>query len=205
LTCWRLQRPEEYFDKIAAKYAEITSRGILGAMRKKERECVMQMLSPQPRETVLDAGCGAGFYSSSIKECGAEVLGVDISPKMVEAAIKSGIKAEVRDLKTLNLGRKFNKIVCAGVLEFCEEPQRVIENLKNHLNEHGFIVFLIPSLSLCGLAYKLYHLSHGVHVTLFSLGRFEKSLNKSGLKIVAIENPTPFTYVLKAEPIARQV
>jgi len=197
-----MRKPEEYFDKIAGKYAELTSRGILGAMRKREKECVMQMLSPQLGETVLDAGCGSGFYSILIKERGAEVLGVDISPKMVEAAIKSGIKAEVHDLQSLNLGRKFNKIVCAGVLEFCEEPQRVIENLKNHLNEHGFIVILIPSFSLGGLAYKLYHLSHGVHVTLFSLRRIENLLNKSGLKIVAMENPAPFTYVLKAGVIA---
>ena len=170
-------------------------------MRKREKECVMQMLSPQPGETILDAGCGSGFYSIPIKERGAEVLGVDISPKMVEAVIKSGIKAEVHNLQTLNLGKKFGKIVCAGVLEFCEDPQRVIENLKNHLNEQGFIVVLIPSFSLGGLAYKLYHLSHGVHVTLFSLGRIENLLNKSGLKIVAMGKPAPFTYVLKAAVI----
>lgn len=198
-----MRKPEEYFDKIAGKYAEITYRGILGAMRKREKECVMQMLSPQLGETVLDAGCGSGFYSIPIKKCGAEVLGVDASPKMVEVAIKSGIEAEVYDLQTLNLGRKFDKIVCAGVLEFCDEPQRVIENLKNHLNEHGFIVFLIPSFSLAGLAYKLYHLFHGIHVTLFSLGKIENLLNKSDLKIAAIGKPGPFTYVLKAEVIAR--
>lgn len=51
--------------------------------------------------SVLDIGCGIGFYSKQIAALGASVLGVDPNPNYIEQAIKdapSGVRYEVRDV-----------------------------------------------------------------------------------------------------------
>jgi len=190
-------KAEVYFDRIADKYSSMTSSGILGLVKRREKESILRMLSPSRNDLVLDAGCGSGFYSTLMKGLGASVLGVDISKRMVEIARASGIDAEVGDLGSLKLKTKFDKILCAGVLEFCEDRLKVMGNLCSHLKEDGCIVFLIPKRSLLGVLYKLYHLSHGVRVALFSINEMKTQLEGAGLKIVTVEEPTGLSLVIK--------
>jgi glycine cleavage system H lipoate-binding protein len=53
----------------------------------------LDLLDPQPGERILDVGCGDGALSLKIIERGAEVVGVDNSPEMVEAARAAGVYA----------------------------------------------------------------------------------------------------------------
>jgi SAM-dependent methyltransferase len=48
----------------------------------------LRRLTPRPLtgSTVLDAGCGSGAQCAWLLDQGAEVIGVDLSPRMVEAA-----------------------------------------------------------------------------------------------------------------------
>lgn len=56
------------------------------------------------RGLVGDAGCGPGHVTAFLAEEGAEVLGLDLSPGMVEAARAAhpGLYFEVADLRTLD-------------------------------------------------------------------------------------------------------
>src|SRR3954454_14438457 len=51
----------------------------------------LDLLDPQPRERILDVGCGDGTLTAKIIERGETVLGIDNSPEMVEAARAKGI------------------------------------------------------------------------------------------------------------------
>lgn len=46
-----------------------------------------------PKMRVLDVGCGAGAYALALASQAAEVVGVDFSPKMIEAARRSAARA----------------------------------------------------------------------------------------------------------------
>jgi 23S rRNA (guanine745-N1)-methyltransferase len=52
-------------------------------------DAVRELLNPQPHDTVLDVGCGDGFYLGSLaKALGFAGSGVDISVPAIEAAAK---------------------------------------------------------------------------------------------------------------------
>jgi len=191
-------KAKEYYNRVAEKYSAMITRGIGGTLKDREKNCLMGLLSPKEGEKILDVGCGSGFYASLIKRCGASVFCVDISPGMVEVVKSLGIEAEVHDVEKLSLNRRFDKVLCAGPLEFCKSPLAALENLRHHLSKEGCMVLSVLNVSLIGVAYKIYHLSHGISMNLFSLNRITALLDQAGFNIEKIEKPTSFMYAIRA-------
>ena len=89
------ERLEHYFDRTAAKtWERLTSDAPVSRIRQTVREgrdtMRAAMLARLPEDLsgarVLDAGCGAGPMSVALAERGAQVVGVDISPQLLEVA-----------------------------------------------------------------------------------------------------------------------
>lgn len=81
----------------------------------------------------LDAGCGVGFFSQTLAECGLNVCGFDARAENVEEAQRRfpGIPfalADVEDRALSNLGR-FDLVLCFGLLYHLENPLGAIRNL----------------------------------------------------------------------------
>jgi len=178
----------------------ITS-GIGGNLKRREMDSLMTLLSPKKGETILDAGCGSGFYAKLIRPSGAKILCVDVSSEMVETVRNLGVDAEVHDIELLDLGRTFDKILCAGPLEFCRNPAKALRNLRRHVNNGGYMVLSTLNVSPFGFVYWVYHLSHGLRINLFSLGRIARLLKEANFKIETAQKPTSFLYVMKAKPV----
>lgn len=193
-------RPSQHYDRVAKKYSGMISSGVGGRLKNLEKTCLMQLLSPKSSDTILDAGCGSGFYANLIEKSGAQMLCIDISPVMVEVAKESGLDAEVHDIQSLNLNRKFDKILCAGPIEFCDRPLEALRNLRRHLTNEGYIVLSVLNVSIMGIIYWVYHFSHGLKITLYSLERIEELLNQARFTIETIERPTSFLFAIKARP-----
>src|SRR5271163_1224534 len=54
---------------------------------------VFDLLAARAGERILDLGCGDGALTAKIVATGAQVVGVDSSPSMVEAALTRGLDA----------------------------------------------------------------------------------------------------------------
>ena len=54
---------------------------------------VLELLSPQPGERVLDLGCGDGVLTKKLADLGCNVVAVDSSAPQVEAARRLGLEA----------------------------------------------------------------------------------------------------------------
>lgn len=189
---------QQYFEQASRDYQEKVGRGLLGRLRQIETQAVMRRLSPGAGQRVLDAGCGAGHYTSLIAEAGASVLGVDFTPGMVDAAKRRGLEVVSGDLETLQLEERFDKILCAGALEFSARPQAIIQNLAAHLAERGILVLLLPRRSPLGLLYKLFHRLHGVRATLFSRRAIREMTETAGLHVAHTDKAGPLSYVVAA-------
>ncbi len=90
-------RVEDYFDRTATRtWERLTSDAPVSRIRETVRAGRNQMrnlmLSRLPSDLsgqrVLDAGCGTGQMAQELARRGAEVVGVDISPALVEIAQK---------------------------------------------------------------------------------------------------------------------
>ncbi len=189
-----------YFDKQARTYNQKTSTGLLSIIKKKEFDSIKNLLD---KGSVLDAGLGSGYYAIKLKKLGFDVFGIDFSEKMVKQAIKNNIKAKTADIKDFNLNKKFNNILCAGVLEFCNPKNypKILNNFKKHLKDNGNLVILTSRPSISGILYKLFHKSHKVNITLLKKNKIISILQKSGFKLINIKKSSLWSYTVKALPI----
>ena len=96
-----------------------------------------------PSGAVLDAGCGTGRVAVELARRGYDVVGVDSDPSMLDVARRHDQAWVLADLATLDLGRTFDLVVCAGnvmvVLAPGTEPQ-VVRRLAAHLVPGGLLV-----------------------------------------------------------------
>ena len=110
---------------------------------------VFQALAPNPGERILDLGCGDGVLTARLLEAGAEVVGVDASPAMVEAARARGIDARLLDGQTLdpsllltsgNDSRPFDAVFSNAALHWMTRPDAVISGVAQLLRPGGRFV-----------------------------------------------------------------
>ena len=190
----------DYFDKEAEVYTERRNNGFLSRLVNKEKVSVLGLLNIEKNEEILDAGCGDGDYSVSIKDQCAIPFGVDISSSMIDKYLSLGFDGKVADISTMKLNNYFDKILCAGSLEFVFSPNKAINNLCAHLKENGIIVWLYPRKSFGGYLYKFYHLiKNNIGIHLFSKSDIEYIINNNNLKIIDIKKPDFVTFAIKLQ------
>src|SRR4051812_14786057 len=56
------------------------------------QEDLIALLSPKSHERILDLGCGDGTLTFQLQQMCKECIGIDKSPRMIEAARKKGCK-----------------------------------------------------------------------------------------------------------------
>lgn len=93
-------------------------------------------------ERVLEVGCGPGELSARIsEEVGADVLAVDISPRMVELARARGVDARTGDVQDLPFpDGSFDCAVAAWMLYHVPDVDRALAELARVLRPRGRLV-----------------------------------------------------------------
>ncbi|HEU4636022.1 MAG TPA: methyltransferase domain-containing protein [Edaphobacter sp.] len=79
---------------------------------------VVDLLDPQPREKILDVGCGDGALTEQIAASGAIVKGVDNSPAMLDAARKRGLDVEQHSADALPYRAEFDAVFSNAALHW---------------------------------------------------------------------------------------
>jgi len=126
--------PDSYFDSFqTAKYK---SRNPV--QRLLIRRFVAQLAelfdATQPATSVLEIGCGEGFVSGQLskRQAGDVYVGVDLDQTDLQnlAAKFPEIEARQGSIYDLSfLGREFDVVVCAEVMEHLEDPRAALEQI----------------------------------------------------------------------------
>lgn len=100
-----------------------------------------------PTLRVLDVGCGSGTLLAAAVEKGADAVGVDISPGMVEAARRRVPDATVlvADAQTADLldgapGPSFDRVVSRFGVMFFDDPVAAFANIRSAATPDGRLV-----------------------------------------------------------------
>lgn len=96
----------------------------------------------EPHKDILDIACGTGtlfpfYFKRNVKS----VTGIDISPKMVKIAKQKFPETEIicGDAEEYTFNKVFDVIMIYNAFPHFPNPERLIQNLSEHLKENGRI------------------------------------------------------------------
>jgi trans-aconitate methyltransferase len=101
---------------------------------------VVELLNPQPGDRLLDLGCGDGALTIKLKKLGCEVVGVDASENLIQAAQALGLDAHVMDGHKLEFDRPFDAVFSNAALHWMKQPEQVIAGVWRSLKPGGRFV-----------------------------------------------------------------
>jgi trans-aconitate methyltransferase len=103
---------------------------------------VVELLAPKPGERILDLGCGTGQLTAQIAETGAEVVGLDNSPAMIEEARRLYPQLEFKkaDAHDFDVAEPFDAVFSNAALHWITEPARVVCCIARALKPKGRVV-----------------------------------------------------------------
>jgi trans-aconitate methyltransferase len=98
---------------------------------------VFALLDPQPRERILDLGCGEGSLTEKIVAAGASVVGIDASEEMIAAARARGLDALVAHAEQLPFEREFDAVFSNAVLHWVRDHEAMLAGVNRALKRGG--------------------------------------------------------------------
>jgi trans-aconitate methyltransferase len=103
---------------------------------------VVELLAPQPNESILDLGCGTGDLAHVMLQNGANCTGIDQSAEMIEQAKAKypGITFVVADGHRFRLEEQVDAVFSNAALHWMNEPERVIQSVRLALRDGGRFV-----------------------------------------------------------------
>jgi trans-aconitate methyltransferase len=171
---------------------------------------VVELLAPRAGERILDLGCGDGALTRRLVEAGCEVVGVDASPEMIQAAVDTGLDARLMDGHSLSFGAEFDAVFSNASLHWMKRPGEVIAGVRKALKMggrfvgefggHGNIAVVSQALrgALEGRGLSFDELSPWYFPT---DGEYRSRLEKSSMRVLEcrlVSRPTPLATDLVA-------
>ena len=171
----------------------------MGKFKKNKRDEFVELI-PTAAKRILDLGCGNGSLGKRLKERGAEVVGIEYDPELVNEARKN-----LDEVYCLNLDKEdipypqkyFDCIVCADILEHLRDPLSFLVKLKTYLADDGYIVASIPNIRYHKLISNLVfkgtwdYMDRGIldksHIRFFTLVNIKELFLEAGYNIVDLE------------------
>src|SRR5262249_2194335 len=107
--------------------------------------------------------------------------------------------AEVADLESWESPSRFDRVACAGVLDFVTEPERAFANLARLVSSSGRLVVMAPMQGPWSMAYPPEKALSGLKVNLSTVEWFEEQGRRNGLELIRQRRALPFNAVLAFE------
>jgi trans-aconitate methyltransferase len=145
------------------------------------RELLIACLDPQPGESILDAGCGMGASTARLAAAGADVLGIDVLPALLEQArfAHPGCRFLHADLLHFKPREPFDAILAHAVLHWIQPAVEAARRLHACLKPGGRL-----AASLGGVTEAARNVDGYYQPT---AREYEKVLKKAGFSEIEVE------------------
>lgn len=169
---------------------------------------------------ILDVGCGGGILSDAMARLGADVLGIDMSAKVLQAAQLHALEAQTppiqyKEISVENLATEqpatFDVITCMEMLEHVPDPGSIINAITTLVKPGGQVFFATINkniksftLAILGAEYIMKLIPPGTHeyARLIRPADLAHMARDSGLSLQAQIglHYNPFTHTSKLTP-----
>ncbi len=191
------KRAISHFSRLARTYEAHVNRGLLRLLRQRERTAILKEAHLDvPGEWLLDVGCGSGYYSWIGKKNGLLVHAIDASREMLRLVQDIADQTELADIETFQPNRVYDRVICAGVLDFVVDPERAFRNLCRLVNQNGRLIVLAPKRGMGGIYYRLEKGFSGLRVNLYRPSWFEEIAGEFQMNLINCTYPLPTNFVL---------
>lgn len=119
-----------------------------------------------------------------------EIDAIDIDRTRIEAAARHGYRIDYGNCETVDLGKRYDAIIMADVIEHVEQPPNALVNLARHLAEGGTLFVATPNPGYVSDLLRA-ALNRGPHVfydhmSLFAPEHIQAMCNRHGLTLKAV-------------------
>ena len=164
---------------------------------------LVEILAPQVGERVLDLGCGTGQLSAQIAAAGAEVVGIDLSAEMIEAAREQfpDLSFAVGDAREFSFAEPFDAVFSNAALHWVKPPEKALACIATCLGQSGrFVAELGGARNIATISQSLIDqlATRGFHPQspwyFPSLGEYARLVEQAGLRVAYASHfsrPTP--------------
>lgn len=182
----------------AHKYEKRLSYPIVSAYMKNRDKHIRNFLS-RGKGSLLDLGCGTGYYLNGAAKDFSKITAVDSSSQMLKIFSKNNSPAKISifraDAMKFSSRKKFDNVICIGLLNYFSEKaaQRLIEKIYFFAKIGGRILLAAPSSErLSGHAYKAIWRARGTKINLCSKRFLLEKMRAAGFKKIKIKNAKDF-------------
>lgn len=138
------------FDRYASRYDEHLV-GTLGYKLPKEIAKLVRNQFKGQKIKVLDLGCGTGLCGSELNDLNSEIIGIDLSDKMLAQAKQKQIynslhQGDIAET-THNIEDSFDVIIASDVLCYGGDWSDLFAQVKRLLKDQGRFYFSVESTS----------------------------------------------------------
>ena len=191
----------------------------------KRAKFIFREIEKHRPKTILDIGCGRGFYLKTISlyTFPQEIHGIDINREYLEKAkrICSDKRIKVKQGSIYKLSYRdnyFDFIICSEVLEHLSDDEKALLEVKRVLKPSGFLIITVPKynfpflwdpLNWILMRFFNTHINKNIwwlagiwadHERLYKTGELMQKIKKQGFKIEKIKQMIhycwPFSHFL---------
>jgi ubiquinone/menaquinone biosynthesis C-methylase UbiE len=107
------------------------------------QEKILELLSNQIKEPILDLACGTGFLIKLLSNKFFKISGNDFSSEMVKIARKNKFSITNDDAETLNsYSNKFATIISCNLFFYLQNRNKAVKRWVELLDSNGKIIFI---------------------------------------------------------------
>ncbi len=141
---------------------------------------VLKTLSLPPRPTVLDIGCGGGWFFDRLATLNANVEGLEFDSALATSDSTKSRRIHVGPFdRTFDPKKKYSLILMLDVLEHLPDPEAALIHATELLEPNGRIVITVPAF----LWLWTKHDELNRHFTRYSKRSFLELANRTPLRI----------------------
>lgn len=95
--------------------------------------------------TVLDVGCGDGFWLEILRDLGfSKLYGIDMCQPFLEVAADKGLNVRLGNVYDLNLESSLDIVLLCDVLEHLDDVNSALDKIRNALKVGALLYLIIP-------------------------------------------------------------